>query len=134
MKAAEDTPPVRASQDRMVAIEATAAEIELNPSAETGYLLELAVLFCDAPIHQEDDMGIVMKAFLAALLNARGKAMPEASRCPRCNVPTNGAMWKPHSELCRNLDDTETELSDEAVIAATKVQKRRQDELEDVPF
>lgn len=121
-------------QDRMAAIETTAAEIEHNPSAETGYLLELAVLFCDAPIHQIDDMGIVIKSLLTALLKNRGKAMPEVSRCKRCNVPTNGAMWKPHSELCQNLDLTETELSDKAVKAATKVLKRRQDELEDVPF
>ena len=134
MKAPEEGFTARAHEDRLMAIDATARDIELNPSAETGYLLELAVLFCDAPIHQQDDMGIVIKNFLTALLRNRGQAMPEASRCPRCDVSTNGVMWEPHSELCRKLDDTETELSDEAVIAAVKVLKRRQDELKDVPF
>ena len=134
MKTADDTPPVSAFQERLAAIEAIGNAIECDPSKETEYLEELAVLFCDAPIHQEDDVGIVIRGFLAALLKNRGKAMPDVSRCPRCNVPTNGVMWKSHSKLCRNLDDTETELPDEAVIAAMKVLKRRKDDLEDSPF
>ncbi len=134
MKAAEDTPPVSEFEERLAAIDTTAREIEHDPSKETEYLEGLALLFCDAPIHAADDVGCVMKGLLAALLKNRGKAMPEARRCPRCGVQTNGVMYRPHTELCRNLDDSETELSDEAVIAATKVLKRRQDELEDVPF
>ena len=134
MKTADDTPPVNAFEERLAAIEAIGNAIECDPSKETEYLEELAILFCDAPIHQVDDVGIVMKAFLAALLKNRGKAMPEACRCPRCDVQTNGVMWRPHAALCRNLDGKETELSDEAVIAATKVLKRRQDELKDGPF
>ena len=134
MKATEDTPPIRTFEDRLAAIDTTARDIENNPSAETGCLLELALLFCDAPISQADDMGVVMKGFLAALLKNRGEAMPEASHCPRCDVPTNGILWEPHSHLCRNRDDTETELPDEAVIAAMKVLKRRKNEQGDMPF
>ena len=121
--------------NRMADIESTAMEIERNPSAETGYLLELATFFCDAPVYQDDDLGRVMKSFLTALLENRGKKMPKVIRCSRCGVPTNGCMWKPHSELCRHLDGTETELPDEAVRAAMKVLKRRSVESNNiVPF
>ena len=117
----------RAKHDRLVAIEAAACEIEQSntETAETKSLEELAVFFCDAPIYHDDHEGLAIKGFLAALLKIRGKAMPEINQCSRCGVSTNGVMRGPHSDLCRNKDGTETELSDDAVRAAMKVLKRR---------
>ena len=116
-----------AAVDRLGEIHAVARGIEHEPGRETEFLERLARSFCDAPLHPGDEVGSVIKDLLAALLKNRGKAMPEASRCPRCDVPVNGAAWQRHSALCQNIDGTETELSDEAVIAAMKVLKRREE-------
>ena len=124
--------------DRFDEVRAVASGIEQEPGRETEFLERLARSFYDAPIHPEDEVGSVIKDLLAALLKNRGKAMPEARRCPRCDVPVNGngAIWERHSSLCQNIDGTETELSDEAVIAAMKVLKRREEaaETDDIPF
>ena len=134
MKTPEEQHEARALEDRLAAIDTTARDIERDSSRETEYLDDLAMLFCDAPISQADDMGIVMKGFLTALLKARGNTAPEIIRCQRCDAQTNGAMWRPHSGLCQNRDGTDTELSDETVKAATKILQRREAELENVPF
>ena len=128
-----------AAEDRLDEIHAVARGIENEPDRETEFLERLAKSFCDAPVDPGDEVGGAIKDLLAALLKNRGKAMPEVSCCPRCDAPVNGAARQRHSALCQNIDGTETELSDEAVIAAMKVLKRReeaeQDRLtDDIPF
>ena len=118
--------------DRLDEVRVVAKAIEHEPDRETDFLERLARSFYDAPIHPEDEVGSVIKDLLAALLKNRGKKMPEVSYCPRCGVQMGRAAehqrqhQHQHSTLCRNIDGTETELSDEAVIAAIKVLKRRE--------
>ena len=132
-----------AAGDRLDEIRAVAKAIEHDPHRETDFLERLARSFYDAPLDPEDEVGSVIKDLLAALLKNRGKAMPEVSYCPRCGVQMDSAAehqrQHQHSSLCQNIDGIETELSDEAVIAAMKVLKRReeaeQDQLtDDIPF
>ena len=114
------------NNDRLVFIEAIVDQIEHDPSKETECLVELATFFCDAPIHEHDELARALKQLLMALLKNREQAIPEVSHCPRCGAQTNGVMWKRHSDLCQNIDGTETELPDQAVKIALMILKRRE--------
>ena len=115
--------------DRLDEVRAVAKAIEHDPDRETEFLERLARSFYDAPVHPGDEIGGLIRDLLAALLKNRGKAMPEVRICPRCDVrlyrTAEHQRQHPHSALCQNTDGTETELSDEAVLAAVKVLKRR---------
>lgn len=75
--------------------------------------------------HDEDEVVWKRNRNLLETYRMVDPIFPHTTECPRCSSKTIGQDEYPHSPLCRNLDGTETNLSDDTVRSVLKVLDER---------